>query len=112
MTYKGNVNLPSAAAKKASNSTSTSNRTSADGEENSTTAAEPSSSPAVEPNSSDAKDKTGASASAAAPAAASEGSRAPLVDVPCCVDGIAGSGSVVAAAAKNANNSMQCRGCR
>ncbi len=35
-------------------------------------------------------------------------SREAIADVPCCVDGIAGSGSAVA----GARTAMQCRGCR
>lgn len=54
--------------------------------------------------------KAGAEATEDAVKAAKDGAdvgRAPLADVPCCVDGIAGGGS--AAMTKAA---MQCRGCR
>ena len=42
-------------------------------------------------------------------AAESDLSRKPIADIPCCVDGIAGSGSVVTTKGVAA---MQCRGCR
>jgi hypothetical protein len=41
-------------------------------------------------------------------ASAPDVSREAIADVPCCVDGIAGSGS----AAAGAKTAMQCRGCR
>lgn len=90
VTYRGKVNLPT---KKSADSGAESNTQSNEGSD-----------------SAGAKDKEAAGGGAKDKdnaADSSEGSRAPLIDVPCCVDGIAGSGS-----ATSANNSMQCRGCR